>query len=164
MASWKQSNGVAIGAAAVIGLSLIMIIYQAVGSCSPGRDSYQPVPVWCADCEMGEVVPLDLEDSSTRFPITCPHCEQNTAYPAVYCEECEEVFGLEVERLDPENLVQPQECAVCGTTNTEALRLMNVEDIMNFGLEELFNLPEGYFEGYGEEGMEPYNGEELPDE
>ena len=173
MPSWSQSNGVAIGAVVVIILSLVFIIYQAVGgSGGGGRDeSWMTFPLICSECwrcDLGQIKLEDKDSLTVKFPVhyehpdpdddtqTCPAVDQG--YPPVYCEACQEVFPFVVEEYKEGD--KPEMCSECEAGAENLIVLDNHEKVRNLELMEYFNVPEYYLdeeaplEEFGDEPIE----------
>ena len=144
MASWGQSNKVAIAAVVVIVLSLGMILFHARG-CTRGTEyGGIPFPTWCLDCDAGQITRADVTDDGTiKLPLECPECEGKTCYPAAYCDSCGTIFILEDEIFNWE--VRPSECPECGAGSDAIVVLDSFERIMQMELHDLYGIdPEGF--------------------
>lgn len=100
-----------------IGFVLIAIALLVIRITSTTREQkYRTTATMiCTNCEK-----MFRKELSTRnvFPkLECPDCKQKTAYRAVQCRNCEEIFALETE--GKENPTLDLVCPYCGSPDID---------------------------------------------
>jgi hypothetical protein len=156
--NWRQSNNIAVGAVAVIVISLGMILYQGF-SCSQNSNSSPAgnlFPGWCTECDTGVGVAIDTQaEDAYTFPMECPNCLEMSVFPAIYCQQCDGLYGWDVPSLSGEEIA-PESCALCGGEEAESRHIIDSEmEIQEYNLHERFPIgtPMGEDE-YEDEPME----------
>ena len=95
----------------IILVALSFIVKQAIP-----KKYYYTADLKCESC--GEVFQQKIA-SGTTFPVKCPKCRKKTAYRAIKCLDCGEIFTIHPTR--PGEMPHPEmempKCPKCGSMN-----------------------------------------------
>ena len=112
-----QKKGPVVILVLIILVALFFIIKQAMP-----KKYYYTTDFKCESC--GEVFQKKIAGGTT-FPIKCPKCGERTAYRAMKCLECGEVFTIKPvpiapgapEEMMPPEMMEIPKCSKCGSMN-----------------------------------------------
>ncbi|PIV63959.1 MAG: hypothetical protein COZ37_03860 [bacterium (Candidatus Ratteibacteria) CG_4_10_14_3_um_filter_41_18] len=111
-----QKKGPVVTLILVILVALFFIVKQAIP-----KKYYYTADLKCESC--GNVFQQKIAAGIT-FPIKCPKCENKSAYQAIKCLDCGEVFTMKPVPIAPgapEEMMPPEmempKCPKCGSMN-----------------------------------------------
>ena len=104
------------------------LVYR-ITSTSRQKTFYRTTTMICTNPQCGEIFQQRLVTRNTFPKLRCPHCKLETAFRAVQCQNCGEIFPLDPDRKpDP---VADLRCPRCGSReinfDSSALDLSEVE-------------------------------------
>ena len=110
-----QTAGQKKGPAAILGLIILVALFFIIKQAMP-KKYYYTADLKCESCE--NVFQQKIA-SGIILPIKCPKCGKRTAYRAMKCLACGEVFTIHPPK--PGEMPSPEmempKCPKCGSTN-----------------------------------------------
>lgn len=99
--------------AIVLFVGAVSALVYRITTTTRQKTFYRTTTMICTNPECGEIFQRRLVTRDTFPKVRCPHCKLETAFRAVQCRNCGEIFGLDPDRKpDP---VTDLRCPQCGS-------------------------------------------------